>query len=278
MKVIKNINNNVSICVDKKGNELIAFGKGIGFPKPPYEITDLSKVFRTYYDVDSKYLDLLNQIDEEVFEIAAKTVDYARSKTASILDDNISFTLADHLQFSIKRFYEGMQMKFSMYYDLDYMNPEEVEIGEYAVKLVKDEVGVELPYEEVYGIALHFINSSSVMHTEKSEPQNKKAIDDITKMIETYFKMEIDKKGFNYSRFATHMEYLLKRYDIGQGISTTNEKLFDSLKEEFPDTYACADMVNQYFLHKLKIELNKEELLYLMLHINRLCAREDCYR
>lgn len=39
MRVIKNINNNVSICVDDNNREVIAFGKGIGFKKPPYELT-----------------------------------------------------------------------------------------------------------------------------------------------------------------------------------------------------------------------------------------------
>lgn len=46
MKVIKNINNNVSICVDDNNREVIAFGKGIGFKKPPYEL-ELSQIDRT---------------------------------------------------------------------------------------------------------------------------------------------------------------------------------------------------------------------------------------
>ena len=37
MKVIKNINNNISLCLDSRNNEVVAFGKGIGIPKPPYE-------------------------------------------------------------------------------------------------------------------------------------------------------------------------------------------------------------------------------------------------
>ena len=51
MKVIKNINNNVAICVDDNGHEVVAMGKGIGFSKPPYEV-DLSKIDRTYYSLD----------------------------------------------------------------------------------------------------------------------------------------------------------------------------------------------------------------------------------
>lgn len=42
MQVIKKLNNNFAICLDGEGKELIAFGKGIGFPKVPYEITDLN--------------------------------------------------------------------------------------------------------------------------------------------------------------------------------------------------------------------------------------------
>ena len=37
MKVVKCINNNVAICLDDDNNELVAFGKGIGFKKPPFE-------------------------------------------------------------------------------------------------------------------------------------------------------------------------------------------------------------------------------------------------
>ena len=55
MKVIKNINNNVAICVDDNGHEVVAMGKGIGFSKPPYEV-DLSKIDRTYYSLDSHYV------------------------------------------------------------------------------------------------------------------------------------------------------------------------------------------------------------------------------
>ena len=44
MKVIKKINNNVAICLDNNGKELIAFGNGIGFPKVPYEIHYLNKI------------------------------------------------------------------------------------------------------------------------------------------------------------------------------------------------------------------------------------------
>lgn len=44
MKITKKINNNVALAQDAKGRELIVFGKGVGFPATPYELTDLSRV------------------------------------------------------------------------------------------------------------------------------------------------------------------------------------------------------------------------------------------
>lgn len=37
MKILKRINNNTVICVNAKGRELVAIGRGIGFPNGPDE-------------------------------------------------------------------------------------------------------------------------------------------------------------------------------------------------------------------------------------------------
>lgn len=54
MRIIKKINNNVAVAVDSAGHELIVLGKGLGFPKMPYELNDLSRITRTFYDADNK--------------------------------------------------------------------------------------------------------------------------------------------------------------------------------------------------------------------------------
>ena len=57
-----------------------------------------------------------------------------------------------------------------------------------------------------------------------------------------------------------------------KNISSENEKMFELLKVQYPKTYDCAIAIKNI----LNVEFNDEELLYLMLHINRLCSREDC--
>lgn len=52
MMIVKKINNNVAIGVDGNGHEVVLFGKGIGFGELPYSINDMSKIERSFYDID----------------------------------------------------------------------------------------------------------------------------------------------------------------------------------------------------------------------------------
>lgn len=275
MKVIKNINNNVCVCVDDDGNELIAFGRGLGFKQPPYEIKDLSMINRTFYDVDHRYFDLLNLIPDEIFELSAKIVDYARNKINTTLNPNIVFTLADHIQFAIQRFRENMVIKIPVYHDLRHFHPVEVQIGEFAVKLINKQMETNIPTDEVYSIAMHFINAESVHPAQEVAFTTEEIISDAVKIIEGCFEMQINRSNFNYSRFSSHMEYLLERGNNGETIKSQNLTMFESIKKEFPSTYNCAEKINHYLSNCFGWKLSEEEILYLMLHINRLCSRED---
>lgn len=102
MQVVKNLNNNVSLCLDNDGHEVIVFGKGIGFVKPPHEIP-LESIQRTFYDISTNYLSVISQIDTEILDVATDIVDYAARKLGTIYSSNVIFTLADHIQFAIKR-------------------------------------------------------------------------------------------------------------------------------------------------------------------------------
>lgn len=275
MKVIKNINNNVSVCVDDDGNELIAFGRGLGFKQPPYEINDLSKINRTFYDVDHRYFDLLNLIPDEIFEISAKIVDFARSKINTILNPNIVFTLADHIQFAIKRYNDNLNLRLITYRDLKHFYPIEVQVADFALKLINKQMHIDLPKDEIYSIAMHFINAESIQPVQEKSMTSEQVIDYVVKFIENSFNIKINTDSFNYSRFASHMEYLLQRGNEGTSVISQNLTMFKSIKKEFPNTYFCAEEINNFFHSKFGWKLSEEEILYLILHINRLRSREN---
>ncbi|MDH6366981.1 MULTISPECIES: PRD domain-containing protein [unclassified Breznakia] len=276
MKVLKKINNNVAICIDDNERELIAFGRGIGFPKIPYILDDLSLIDRTYYGVDSKYFDLLNVIPEEVISVSIKIVEYARNVIHCELSPNILFTLADHINFAIERCKKNILIKSPLFYDIENMYEEEVEVSKYAIKLIEKQLKIHLPSAEITSIALNLINAEERYEVSNVDYESDEVINDITLIVERSIDIRINRKSFNYSRFATHLEYLLRRKEKNRPVSSENLKMFESMREEFPETYACVVLIKDYFKKELNWNPNDEELLYLMLHINRLCTREDC--
>ena len=276
MRVIKKINNNVVKCLDNNGNELIAFGNGIGFPKTPYELNDMSKIKHTYYNLKLKYLGLLNEIPEDIFEISAKIVDYSKGRIMNEINSNIVFTLADHINFAIQRYNKNMIIKMPFSYDVQHLYETEMDIGEKAIAFINKIKKIHLSKDEAASIALHFINAENIKAPQGSKINENQVITDITKLIEHKTKLNIDRKGFNYSRFVSHMQYLLKRQESNTNISSDNEKAFEMLKNEYPETYECVLDIEKYIMKNLGWNPSSEELLYLILHVNRLCSREDC--
>lgn len=277
MKVIKKINNNVAVCLDNNNNELIAFGKGIGFQKVPYELTDISKIERTYYGVNQSYIGLVNEIPEDIFDISAKIVEWAKTKLTKELSVNIVFTLADHINFAIKRYKDKMNIKMPLGYEIEHLYETEMMIGKKAVSYINRRKKIKLGKSEAVGIAMHFINAED-QYTKASEKtmDDDQIIEKITELIEQKLKRKINKKNFNYARFVSHMQYLLKRRQAQSTLNSDNDKMFELLKDEYPETYDCVLEIRDYLKEYLNWSLNNEELLYLMLHVNRLYSREDC--
>lgn len=89
--------------------------------------------------------------------------------------------------------------------------------------------------------------------------------------------ISIDKNDATYIRFVTHLEYLLKRSPSKVEASSKNMQLFEQSKAEFTEAYQGAMLISDYIYANLKWLPNEEELLYLIIHINRLCSKADCH-
>lgn len=270
MKVVKNINNNVSLCLDSQGREVIAFGKGIGFKKPPYEVP-LNKIQRTFYDIDSNYLSVIAQLDEDIIDVSEEIINYANLKLENQYSANAIFTLADHIQFAMKRKNEHIHIKLPLYYEVLSLYPAEMEVGIYAISLIEKHFQIQLPKEEAVSITFHLVDyRNKIINISRNNEET--TIEKCTNMIENMMNIKVNKKEFNYSRYVSHLYYLLDRINEERSISSDNQKMFYILKEEFPKTYDCALKIAK----ECHWNLNEEELMYLILHINRLCAHGDC--
>ena len=270
MKVIKKINNNVAVCLDKNGHELIAFGKGIGFSAMPYHITDLSSISMTFYRMDNSFYKLLEEIPEEIFELSAMIVKKAQMTLNCSLNSNLLPGLADHINFALKRMQTFKEMKMLFSYDIEKLYPKETSLGRYVVKLVQEKLLVKLPESEITNIAMHFVNAEEENISEVTAFDAEQLIEEITGIIERVFETKIDRKGFNYNRFIIHLRYYLKRVEEKKQFLDDNGVLFRAMKEESPKIYECVVRISVIIDEKLNSQITEDEILYLMIHINRI--------
>ena len=77
MKVIRKINTSAAVALDSAGKEVIILGKGVGFPEMPYDLTDLSRVERTFYDIDPRYRDMIGSLRTEILLASAEIAEEA---------------------------------------------------------------------------------------------------------------------------------------------------------------------------------------------------------
>ena len=188
MIVVKKINNNVAICQDGDGRELVAFGKGIGFPAAPYELTDLSKVERTFYNVSSQYIPLLNEIPAEIIQFTARQMLEIQDMLPYETSANLVLTLADHIAFAIERAERGIYVQMPSIYEMEMSFPLEVKIGRRFTAAARRELKVSLPKGEVQGIAMNLINARNAPTISDGgsgiEGQYEEILEQTTRMIE----------------------------------------------------------------------------------------------
>lgn len=275
MQVIRKINNNAAVCLDSAGNEMIAIARGIGYPPVPYELTDLSKVDRTYYAVEPAYVELLAQIPSEVFEVAQRVVDVFRAQVNPTISSNVVFALADHLSFAIDRQHRGIRIGSPLELEVQHLYPAEYEIGQLALRLVRDDLREYLPKSEAANIALHLINAEAVAAEGGERSTFEETLEDALDIIQEHYGIVVDRDDVNYSRFVSHFRYFMR--NVGKR-SLKPDEAASMLRlgiQEMPQAYACVEKLGHYLHEQRGIDLIDEEELYLTLHVHRICNRRE---
>lgn len=211
MWVIKKINNNVAMGKDSRNREVVLFGKGIGFHQMPYELNDLSRIDRSYYGVSTSLLSLLDEIDEEIWNLTFRIVDRGKVVLNTNLKSSFTFVLADHLNFAVERIKKGLVISNPLQYDIEHLYEKEMELAEWAISLIDKKNRIKLPHAETANIALHFAEAAEVASQMENKNDIEWVIEDVTKIVEESLGLKLDRKEFNYSRFVTHVQYLIQR-------------------------------------------------------------------
>ena len=275
MKLLRKINNNAAVAQDKRGREMVVLGRGVGFHPMPYELTDLSVVYRTFYDVDPQYYEMLSSLPEEALMAAADIAEQAEIALQAELNPNLPFTLADHIAFAQEREKQGIRLATPLHYDVQHLYPREYELGLQAMETVRLRTGTALPRAEAVNIAQHIVNAELEGSDLSGTLAAVEVLDEVTVLVERELGIALDRESYNYARFAMHIQFLVRRLSSGKVMEQGSGKMLSELSAEYPATYRCAQAVAKEIEQRHGWHCSSDEVLYLMLHIYRVQNRQN---
>ncbi len=275
MRILQTLNNNVAIGSDDRDRTCVVFGRGIGFPRAPYDLSDESVIVRRFYEFDESLVPMVANLSEDVLTAASEIVQEAHSQLNFTLNPNLAFTLSDHLSYALSRIRNGISLEIPLESEVNYVYPRELAVGRFGLQVVKRHCGVELPATEATAIALHLVNaegSSGGSGNIDLVVKSTEIIDRIIAIVESCLEKTIDRDSYSYMRFVMHLRFLIARLMGEKSDPTAGSRvsvLLPHVRAEFPQAVACAEYISKYLREAYGWNCSDDELLYLILHSNQ---------
>ena len=273
VKVNKVINNNLVRSYNEANQEILVMGCGLGYKKRKGDEIDTALIEKMYKiddkSLDKKLTELIAQIPLEHIQVANRIISYATQTYGRELNDMIYVTLTDHINYAIERNEKGIYLRNALLWEIKKFYQIEYSIGIEALKMIKKELGVELPEDEAGYIAIHLVNASANLEDTGQAADTVKMIQHIIAIVKYHFHMELDEDSLAYERFLTHLKFFTQRAIKNEIYQPEDENFVQMIKNQFPGEYKCSLKIKDYFLKEYNIVLSEEELIYLTVHIKR---------
>lgn len=273
MQILRVLNNNVITSLDDNETEIVVMGRGLAFQKKPGDDVDtdkIEKVFRPESNDSSRKLkELLEQIPMEYVQLTEEIRKLAVLMLDKEFGDSIYLSLTDHIHFAVERHNRGLDIKNGLLLEVKSLYKAEYQVGRSALELIKDRIGVQLPDDEAGFIALHLVNAQ--LGEEMPVLMDiTKIIQDILDIVRKHFDLEYNEDSISYYRFVTHLKFFAQRLISGDHSGNNYDSLYEIVKANCPEAYPCTESIEAYIAEHYDYRLNKEEMLYLTIHIDRI--------
>lgn len=271
MLLVRAVGHNAAIARDVDGREMVVFGKGIGFPKMPYELTDPNRIQRMFYDVDPRMASILSAVPERIIAVSSAVAEMAERELATTLNPHMALTFADHLSFVLQRLEQGVVIPTPLNYDVPHLYPRESEVARRARDLIETQLDVRLPDSEVSAITLHIITAASTAGDMHLTMTVSAVAQDLSEIFEQKLGVTLDRASLEFARFMLHLRYLVDRLSSDRQNDDAPMAMLESTAVTVPDIYDCTIVATSYLESEWGWKCTREETMYLMMHIYRLC-------
>ncbi len=276
-RVERVINNNV-ISAMERGHEVILTGRGLGFQQHPGGTYDPARVERRFVLDDAGaaqgFTSILADIPYEVLELSNQIADRLATDSGITLTNAAQLALADHIQFAVQRLASGQRLEHPLLWELKSTYRSEFTAALEILEMIHEATGVVMPVDEAGFITMHLVNAELKGDHGADSLGLATSVQDIVGIVRAHLGVHLSPDSGAYARFLTHVKFAVQRIEDGQMLAGTDSQLYEMVRDKDPAAHECALAIAQYVAQRYRVTLPKDELLYLMVHVNRLRQRD----
>lgn len=277
-RIMRVIGNNFVCSAGEDGQEVIIRGLGIGFRKKKGDIVPPAAIEKIYTIRDetakNKLMELVADVPTEHVAVCTEIIEYAQHSLGKKLSENIYITLTDHISFAIERRQKGLEYKNGLLWEIKNFYPNEFEIGQHALEMVKDKLGITLSVDEAGFVALHIVNAE--LDTDMSDMVKiTEMIQVVLKTVRNYYGISLNENSLDYGRFITHLKFLGQRIARRETMDSDDDQFHRMIRDCYPRDYVCAQRICVYLEKQFKCKLSEDEMVFLTVHLRRVSGGKD---
>lgn len=274
MQIKKIYNNNIAMVKNEAGDEVILVGKGIVFGlKKGDEIQaeKAEKKFELKGETKHKFEKMIQDTPIDYILVSEEIIAYFKEHSTKALNDGIYVTLTDHIANTIERIRMGIDFDMTMLLNVKSLYREEYKLALHAIEMLRNAFHLHIDDNEANFITLHIVNAELT--------SNMMEIYTITSILESIntivlqsFQVDVQ-DNYDFDRFLIHCCFFVQRIvnaEAGVHHSTANQAIFQMMKEQSVQQYACVNQIAEMLEKKYAYSVNDEEKLYLLIHLNKL--------
>ncbi|MFT8820967.1 MAG: PRD domain-containing protein [Liquorilactobacillus nagelii] len=274
-EISKVLNSSVVLAENGKNEEVIILGKGIGYGKKsgmPISNSQIAQIFRP--ETNTGLEALLSEVSSEVIDIATQILKNVRAQFSDV-NPNLLVSLIDHINFALKRNQEGISFENKLYYDVQTYYPDEFILGKESLNLINETFNIELSKTEAASIAFHIADSRKDENVDYDSMKITKLTEEIIRLIGVLAKKEFDPKSLSYRRMLIHIKFFVERLITSKQLSGNDDAMYEHVLEEYQAARNIAIRILEYLDQQYNYQVTSEELMYLIIHINRIILEKN---
>lgn len=274
-RITKILNHNSFMGIESKNDqECLIMGKGVAFDKKVGQTVSVTGDARVYSLKEltdrGEAKEIIKSVSPLCLELANEVLDQAEEEFGKV-DRSILFTMADHLDFAVRRIQNGEQISNPLTDDIRIMFYKEYKVAGCIRDLLKEKLGIRIDEHEIGYIALH-VHAAIVDENVSQAMEIARTVRECICMVEEETGKSIDVMSLSYNRLMNHVRYMVARAIHGEKLKMS---LNDYMSVKFPGPYMTAEKICRKMEKSLKLPIPDIEIGYLAMHLERMMDREE---